>query len=45
MTGGLDVVLGHRDSAGAALVDVDVDQDQPQDIARDFLIEKGLIEE
>lgn len=24
---------------------VDVDQDQPQDIARDFLIEKGLIEE
>lgn len=24
---------------------VDVDQDQPQDVARDFLIEKGLIEE
>ncbi|RAZ75710.1 MULTISPECIES: glycine betaine ABC transporter substrate-binding protein [Planococcaceae] len=24
---------------------VDIDQDQPQDIARDFLIEKGLIEE
>ncbi|MFD1032084.1 glycine betaine ABC transporter substrate-binding protein [Metaplanococcus flavidus] len=24
---------------------VDVDQDQPQDIARDFLVEKGLIEE
>lgn len=24
---------------------VDVDQDQPQDVARDFLVEKGLIEE
>lgn len=24
---------------------VDIDQDQPQDIARDFLVEKGLIEE